>query len=90
MDQALETLRVVDGGDALLVVSHQVSLELNTAGFLVEDDELTHLEEVTFDLAVVVIELLATLDATRTLVSLEDDQEFVEKLTALCHQVLLV
>ena len=73
VDEAFKAFRVVDGGDVLFTVSHQVGLELNTARLLVGNNELAHLEEVTLDLTVVFVEFLPTLDAARTFVGLENN-----------------
>jgi len=89
-NEAFKAFRVVDRNNGLLVVSHQVGLELNTTRLLFGNDHIAHLEEVSLHFAVMVIEFLSTLNASRTLVGLEDDQELMKQLTSLSHEVLLV
>ena len=80
----------MDGLDVGGVVADKVIVQLNTARFLRLNDDVADLEEDTLDLRVVVVESLGAIDRTRALVGLKYDQEFLDKLLTLSHQVLLI
>ena len=71
-DDALEALRVVDRLDVGRVVTNKVVVEFETAWLLCLYNYVTDLKEDPFNLRVVVVESLRTINGTGALVSLQD------------------
>lgn len=89
-DDAFKRLRVDHRLDQLLVVADNVVVKFNTSRLLLVNNDISNLQEILINLAIVIVELLAALNTTRTLVGLKNDQELSDELTTFFHQVLLV
>ena len=89
-NDTLEALWVVECLNVSRVVPDQVVVELNAPWLLLLDHDIAHLKEDAFNLGVVVVECLCAVHSSRTLVSLQNEQELLDQFLTLSHQGLLV